>query len=53
MKAGLMAKFAGLMCLVATAITPLISEGCSGLWYQPDEPEGFANFIKTSRGGKK
>ena len=53
MKAGLMAKFAGLMCLVATAIAPLISENCFGLWYQPNEPEGFANFIKTSRGGKK
>ena len=49
MKAGLMAKFAGLMCLVATAITPLISEGCSGLWYQPDEPEGFQKFVKKHR----
>lgn len=31
---------------IAVCMTPFVSNGCRAWWYQPEEPNGFENFIK-------
>ena len=37
-------KYGVQLCAVAMALSPLISRGCRGKFYQPKEPDGFAEF---------
>lgn len=37
-------KYGVQLCAMAMAISPLISEFCRSRYYQPQEPDGFAEF---------
>ncbi len=40
----LICKYGVQLCAMAMAISPLISENCKYKYYQPKEPDGFAEF---------
>ena len=41
-------KFLGqFMIVFAKGLVPLVSEGCRTWWYQPEEPKGFEDFVKS------
>ena len=45
----LICKYGVQLCAVAMAISPLISEGCKSKYYQPKEPDGFAEFAHNCK----
>lgn len=40
----LICKYGIQLCAMAMALSPLISENCHRKYYQPKEPDGFAEF---------
>ena len=49
MKRQMLKKIANIACVVAVAIAPVASEYCRFIFFQPEEPEGLAEFAKSKK----
>ena len=49
MKRQMLKKIANIACVLAVAIAPVASEYCRFIFFQPEEPEGLAEFAKSKK----
>lgn len=45
----MMEKYGTQLCCLAIAVAPIAATGCRGLYYQPKEPEGLAEFVRAGK----
>ena len=38
---------------IAILLAPIISDSCRIIWYQPEEPEGFKDFVNNLKRNKE
>lgn len=45
----LITKYGSQLCVLVAIASPVISQCCRFLWYQPEEPEDLAAFAKKQK----